>query len=190
MSNGRPMSDEKELATRLSRDVHGTFPEVVSAYEDVIYSIALRTVNESALASELAADTFVKAYGALIGYEPRRIAKLKLRPWIVTIALNACRNAVRSNRGQIQYTSLSHAPEIAGDAETPERVVERRDEQGRLVRALREIPDRQRSAVVLRYVADMPYDEIAIALHCPLGTAKSDVSRGLVQLRKILERTR
>ena len=181
------MNDDKNLAARLSRDVHGTFPEVVSVYEDVVYSVALRTLNHSALATELTADAFVRAYRALLGYETRRIAELKLRPWLVTIVLNSCRNALRSS-GHLQHTSLEHVPELESDKESPEHAVERRDERDRLAKALAELPYPQRSAVVLRYVANLPYDEIALALRCPSGTAKSDVSRGLVRLRKILER--
>jgi RNA polymerase sigma-70 factor (sigma-E family) len=61
------------------------------------------------------------------------------------------------------------------------------EERSELVAALRQVPARQRSAVVLRFVYDLPVEEVAVLLGCGAGTVKSQTSRGLAALRRLLE---
>jgi RNA polymerase sigma-70 factor (ECF subfamily) len=73
---------------------------------------------------------------------------------------------------------------VAG--ETTEERVQRYDGQARLGCLLGELPENQRTAVVLRHVVGLPYAELAVAMGCPEGTAKSHVARGLRRLRALL----
>ncbi|MDQ3898652.1 MAG: sigma-70 family RNA polymerase sigma factor, partial [Actinomycetota bacterium] len=70
--------------------------------------------------------------------------------------------------------------------EGPEEQVQRHDGQARLGGLLTELPDAQRTAVVLRHIVGLPYAEMAVVMGCPEGTAKSHVARGLQRLRALI----
>lgn len=95
------------------------------------------------------------------------------------LARAAARSARRRWWGERPVEQLPDLPE-AGDVSAT--VVER----SRLEGALAQLPARQRAAVVLRYYQDLPEKQVAEALGCPVGTARSHASRGVARLRRIL----
>lgn len=174
-----------ELAVRLSRDVDGAFPELVATHKRAVYTTALRMSGRHAEAADLAAEAFLRAYQALRSYPAERIHELRLRPWLITIALNVWRNQARAASRRPSQVSLESSPEPRDRQHGPEEHVRRRELRTTVARLLADLPDTQRLAVVLRHVLDLPYAEIAVVLGCPEGTAKSHVSRGLQRLRAL-----
>lgn len=174
-----------ELTVRLSRDLDAAFPELVSSYQQAVYTTALRMSGRQLDATDLAAEAFLRAYQALRGYRSERIRELKLRPWLITIALNLWRNQARTASRRPTQVSLDSSPEPPGGVGGPEEHLRRRELRTAVAGLLAELPDSQRLAVVLRHVLDLPYSEIAAVLGCPEGTAKSHVSRGLQHLRAL-----
>jgi RNA polymerase sigma factor (sigma-70 family) len=172
-----------DLPLRLSEDLEQAFPDVVAAYRHAVFTTALRMSGRPEDAADIAAEVFLRAYVALRGYSPERIGQLQVRPWLVTIALNLLRNEARAAGRRPGQVAL--APEAAVDdgREGPEDHAQRRDGQARLGVLLTGLPDAQRTAVVLRHVVGLPYAELAVAMGCPEGTAKSHVARGLQRLR-------
>ncbi|MFD4574769.1 SigE family RNA polymerase sigma factor [Streptomyces sp. NPDC058417] len=77
---------------------------------------------------------------------------------------------------------VEHLPEVAATGDLSATVTER----SRLEAALAQLPPRQRAAVVLRYYQDLPETQVAQALGCPVGTARSHASRGVARLRGLL----
>jgi RNA polymerase sigma-70 factor (ECF subfamily) len=124
---------------------------------------------------DLAQETFTRAYAAL----RRRPDTVPTRAWLVTIALNVRRNELRR---------LARRPTAPLDADPPTGDADR-DLRLSLEAALARLPEAQRVPVVLRHVAGLPYDDVAVALGRPVGTVKSQVSRGLAALRVSLEGT-
>lgn len=180
------MSDERDLPGRLAADLEGHFEELVLAYQDRLYAFALRLVRNTGDAEEIAQDAFVRAYRALERYPAERVRLLQLRPWLYQITLNVLRNHVRGRRLQLvplDDTHESAAPEH-GDGERPESKLERAERRRELAALVGTLPERYRTAVVLRYVADLGYTETAAALGKPIGTVKSDVHRGIRLLRE------
>lgn len=176
----------EDLVLALVADLDSGFAEVVRAHERVVYSVALRLSSRPADAEDLAADAFLRAYRALRGYDAERIASLRLRPWLLTIVRNVARNAARD---AARRPDLPPALEPAEQPSTELSVgqqVEQDDVQRELGEVLAQLPEAQRVAVVLRHVAGLPTIEVAEALGCPLGTAKSHISRGLQRLRMLL----
>jgi RNA polymerase sigma-70 factor (ECF subfamily) len=168
-----------ELAEQLARDLDGAFEALVVEHQDRIYALALRMTGDHHEAEDAAQDAFVRAYRALAEYPPGRIRALDVRPWLTTIALNALRNRRRTKRPALVSLDGT-APAEAPDA--IEESVQRSAVDAHVAR----LPVRMRAAVVLRYVEDYDYDQIAVALNVPPGTAKSDVHRGLQRLRDML----
>ena len=79
---------EPTLAERLAADLDGTFEELVLAMQGPVYRFAYRWCGNAQDAEEIAQDAFVRAYRALQGYGPERIAALRLTPWLLTITIN------------------------------------------------------------------------------------------------------
>ena len=174
-----------DLPWRLSQDLEAAFPDVVAAYQQAVFTTALRMSPRPEDAADAAAEAFLRAYAALRGYPPERIGQLQLRPWLLTIVLNLLRNEARAAARRPAAVALDGAGH-ADDREGPEEHASRRDGQARLGCLLAELPDTQRSAVVLRHVVGLPYAELATVLGCPEGTAKSHVARGLQRLRALI----
>ncbi|HEY6013698.1 MAG TPA: sigma factor, partial [Candidatus Limnocylindrales bacterium] len=103
------MDTDGTLLTALADDLDGSFETLVLAHQDRLFSIALRVLGDRHDAEEAAQDAFVRAYRALVGYEPERILELRLRPWLATIVLNLCRSrlARRAARAAIARPALS-----------------------------------------------------------------------------------
>jgi len=175
-----------DLPQRLGHDIEEAFPDVVATYQHAVYTTALRVSGCQEDAADMAAEAFLRAYAALRTYGPERLGQLQLRPWLLTIVLNLLRNEARAaGRRPAQVGLEVRAPVVDGQ-ESPEEHAERREGQSRLGALLTELPDTQRTAVVLRHVVGLPYAELALVMGCPEGTAKSHVARGVQRLRALI----
>ena len=155
-------------------------------HQDRLYAFALRLTGSPSDAEEVAQDAFVRAHRALAGYPAERVRALAVRPWLFRIALNVVRNWARGKR--LREFPLDALAEGGGEPaaatrERPEEAVGRAEGDAELAALVAGLPPRYRAAVVLRYVADLGYEEIAAALGQPVGTAKSNVHRGVRLLR-------
>ncbi|MGH8930118.1 MAG: RNA polymerase sigma factor [Egibacteraceae bacterium] len=175
------------LRAALAKDLDSGFVEVVRSYEGIVYSVALRLARRPAEAEDLAAESFLRAYRALSGYDEERIRALRLRPWLLTILRNAARNSTRdASRRPAPPPASEPLSEPAAPGPSVEEQAERHDVRRELGALLAQLTDAQRLAVVLRHVIGLPIAEIADVLGCAEGTAKSHVSRGLQRLRALL----
>ena len=77
------------MARRLAEDLKGSFELVVRRYQHALFTAGLRWSARAQEAEEIAQEAFVRAYEALSTYAPKRIAELRLRPWLLKIALNS-----------------------------------------------------------------------------------------------------
>jgi RNA polymerase sigma factor (sigma-70 family) len=174
-------SVQKTLTSRLADDLDAAFPELVSSEIDVIYTTLVRA-GERVDAEDIVQETFLRAYSALGGYSAPRIRALRLRSWLLTIALNLWRNELR-RRARHPVAPGHGLEEEAERADGPEVEVLRREADDDVAVALRSLPEIYRAPVVLRHVIGLPVVEIAEVLDRPTGTVKAQVSRGLAILR-------
>jgi RNA polymerase sigma factor (sigma-70 family) len=181
---------EERLRLGLIVDLDAGFGEVVRAHERVVHSVALRLSPTSADAEDVAAETFLRAYRALRGYDAARLRALRIRPWLLTILRNTARNSARDAGRRPGPPPDGEPVEPAGAGPSVEQQVEQGQTQREWGRLLGLLPEAQRAAVVLRHVEGVPTSEIAEILGCPEGTAKSHVSRGLRRLRALLADSR
>jgi RNA polymerase sigma-70 factor (ECF subfamily) len=168
---------EAAVRGRLANNLDDGFTELVRAYQPGIYSGALRLTRSREDAQEVAQDTFLRAYTALAKYNDQRIESLRIRPWLWTIAVNLCRTRAKRTR----HTLPLPPDEILGsepDQHFDDTVWSKR---------LRELSEPQRTAVILRHIADLPVNEIAEITGRPVGTTKTDISRGLTRLRTMIQ---
>lgn len=173
------------VVAALSRDLDTGFEALYEAYRGAVFSTALRLCGRWAEAEDLSAEAFLRAYRALCGYGPARVAELRPRAWLLTILTNVWRNSVRSAVRRPPPGPLEDAPDPPDPGEGVEDAAARHETGRELAGLLAELPRAQRAAVVLRHVAGLPVAEIAVVLGVPEGTAKSHVSRGLSRLRAL-----
>ncbi len=180
------------LVVALADDLTGTFERVVLAYQDRLFTFALRLCGDRRDAEEVTQDAFIRAYRALLTYDAERIRGLALRPWLYRITLNLARNRLRGRASaplplpdehQDEGGSAATPPLQARADQGPEQSVERAELGARLIAALGSLAPRYRAAIVLRYVAGLSYPEVAAALTLPTGTVKAQVHRGMALLR-------
>jgi RNA polymerase sigma-70 factor (ECF subfamily) len=172
--------DEMRLNALLARDLDTHFEALVVHFQDRLYRFALRLSGNAQDAEEIAQDAFIRAYRALKSYPAERVRAMALRPWLYQIALNVWKNRMRRKR--LPRAELD--AEIVSPADGPERQAEAAMRGEEIMSALDGLPDRLRTAVVLRHIEGLSYAEIATVLDQPVGTVKSNVHRGLGALRE------
>ena len=182
---------DADLVEGIAARRDGAFEVLVDTYTDRLYSLAWRVTGSREDAEEAVQDALVKAHRALYGsYSPMRVRELALRPWLYAVTLNAARNRRRGRRVSDSLDALDGSGrrrlEPPATDPSPVAIAEGGELAAGLERALQELPPRQRTAVVLRLVEGLSYEEAALTLGCPIGTVKSDVHRGLRRLRELL----
>ena len=133
------------------------------------FLVAHRIVGEAAQAEDVAAEAFIRAYARWprLGEDPKRVG------WVVRVTVNL---AIDVTRRRVRL--MSGHPADAEDETVVLRLA--------LVEALRRLPERQRQAVALRFLADMSEADVAAALGVSTGAVKSHVHRGVSRLKTLL----
>jgi RNA polymerase sigma-70 factor, ECF subfamily len=163
------------LAARLADGDPLAPKALVERHYRELYRYAFSVLREERSAEDAVQDAFERAFSALGRYSEERLRAMRLRPWMYKITLNVARNLLRRRR-EIPVEEPSEAGGAASDQDR-EAVMD-------VLAALGELPERQRVAVTLRYLQDMPYAEISGVTGWPEGTAKTLVRRGLMRLRR------
>ena len=147
-------------------------------YGDLVYTYCRRTLDESR-AKDVTQEVFISAWRSRSRYDPARGA---LAGWLMAITKNRIIDNVRSEQRHSERRSGSDPTDIPIAAE-----VDRVGDRMMIAEALRCLPDRARQVIAMHYFDDLTHQQIAGRLSLPLGTVKSDLRRGLSQIRHQLE---
>ena len=186
LERGRPASDPLNAA--LAQDLGGSFEGLVRAYQDRLYSFALRLTGRREDAEEVAQDAFVRAYRALKTYPAQRVRSLALKAWLYQITLNVARNRFRGKRRVFVPIEAWEAHD--DPSSRPDARLESNRRRAGLAALVGGLPERYRNAIVLRYVEGLRVEEVAAILKQPLGTTKSNLHRAVNALRAAIEESR
>ncbi len=182
------MKDDRLIELTLAGD-HEAFGHLVRRYADDVYAVALRACGDRELAADLAQETFLKAHAALSGFDCGR----PLRPWLLAVALNTARSALRAGRCQAQVFQGPGNDDAAGraadSAPGPEDRALEGQRSARLEAMVRQLPVKLRNAVALRFWTDLSFAEVAESLGVSESAAKMRVYRALEQLRVLMDDT-
>ncbi|MBB6033748.1 RNA polymerase sigma factor [Phytomonospora endophytica] len=176
--------DPSHLITALGDDLDHGFTALYDAYRTPVFTTALRATGSWTDAEDFTAETFLRAYRSLISDNPPPLDTLRPRAWLLTILLNTVRNDRRTKARKPPPTDIDNTPERPDTTQDPARAAELHETNRDLATRLATLTAKQRDAVILRHVLDLPIEEIAVILDCAEGTAKSHISRGLTALRK------
>jgi RNA polymerase sigma-70 factor, ECF subfamily len=169
------------LAVRLADGDPRAPRELVERHQTELYRYAFAMLRDREAAEDAVQDAFERALAALGRYPEERLRGMRLRAWLYRVTLNVVRNALQRNRRETPV-GPEKLSELAGGASG-----ERREETMDVLAALGRLSQRQRTAIALRYMQDLPYVEIAAATGWPEATARTLACRGLGRLRALLE---
>ena len=180
MDNPFKLTDEKLIARFQDGDVNA-YNELVNRYKDKLLNFVFRYFNNREQAEDVVQETMIKLYTHASYY--KNIAKFST--WIYTIAKNNALTELRKNKRKQTaslWTNEGKPIDIEIKGESLEKTVHNQIAIEELNKYLDEIPENFRVAVVLRDFQELSYEEISKILEIPIGTIKSRINRGRIQL--------
>ena len=183
--------DERQWIRAIRRGEKQYLQDIIEKYYDDIFRFCAFWTGSREDAYDLAQETFMKFIRYVENYRSH-----SLKGYLLTIAMNLCRDHMTRNNRRRQYESSMEEMEekgiaeetFAGREETPEEAALEAELSGRLMRELSRLPCEQREALLFHYLHDMKYREIARLTGVPAATVKSRVRQGMEKLRKSLKK--
>ncbi len=182
-------SSDEELVARAQTGDKRAFDLLVLKYQQKVAGLIGRYLRDPNEVLDVTQEAFIKAYRALGGFR----GESAFYTWLYRIAINAAKNhlALRSRRppGEDLETEVAEQLESGGrlrELDTPEGNLLSEEIAMTVQRALEELPDDLRTAIVLRELEGMSYEEIAEAMDCPIGTVRSRIFRAREAIDKRL----
>lgn len=169
-----------ELVARVQRGEKAAFDVLVLRYQHKVLKLVMRYIRDSMEAEDVSQEAFIKAYRALPGFR----GDSAFYTWLYRIAINTAKNAlVSSKRRPIEYdldlqdSSQYELQSRLKDNETPEHLVLTEEIRETVNGAMSELPEDLKTAILLREIDGLSYEEIAAAMDCPVGTVRSRIFR-------------
>ena len=178
------------LVKRVQRGDKSAFDLLVRKYQHKVVKLVLRYVRNPAEAEDIAQEAFIKAYRAL----PQFRGDSAFYTWMYRIAINTAKNSLASrDRSPIAYDLDLTDPEESHsvqtklqDPDTPEGMALTEEIRGIVNSAIEGLPEELKTAIVLRELDGLSYEEIAAAMECPVGTVRSRIFRAREAIDKRL----
>jgi RNA polymerase sigma-70 factor (ECF subfamily) len=172
--------DEPALIAACLERVDGAFDVLVERHRRSVYRLCFRFVGNHEDAAELAQDVFVRAFRALDRFK----GQSSIATWLYRIAVNVCLN--RASLKRPVFEPLDPQAPIEERAESASDQLLRQERAVRVRKAIDQLPDKQRAALILRMYHELSHHEIAQTLGGTEGAAKANVFHALRRLRDLL----
>ena len=183
-------ADDLDLVRRCQSGDDSAFEELVRKYQQTLFNVIQHNIGRRGDVEDIAQKVFSKLYFSLGKFDLNR----PFFPWIYRIAINQCYDELRRARRRRSITfselNLEETENIEnllrqeGIRETP--LEERQELHGLLYKMLDRLPEKQRKALVLRDLEDVPYDQMAQMLRCTEQAARLKVFRARTRLRDLV----
>ncbi|USD20311.1 RNA polymerase sigma factor RpoE [Microbulbifer variabilis] len=188
MTAHQASTSDRELVERVQKGDKRAFDLLVLKYQHKIVAVVSRFIKDHSEVQDVTQEAFIKAYRALANFR----GDSAFYTWMYRIAINTAKNHLvsRSRRPPSSDVDLEDAEFYSGadllrDNETPENQMFRDQLESAVHRAIRALPEDLRSAVTLRELEGLSYEEIAEVMGCPVGTVRSRIFRA----REAIDRT-
>lgn len=181
---------DQQLVERVQRGNKRAFDLLVLKYQHKIITVVKRYIRDSADVHDVTQEAFIKAYRALANFR----GDSAFYTWLYRIAINTAKNYLVSRGRRLPLTDVDaeEAEYFSGndnikDIDTPENNFFRDELQKAVRAAISALPEDLRSAVMLREMEGMSYEEIAEIMDCPVGTVRSRIFRARENIDKAIE---
>ena len=171
---------DRELVERVQRGEREAFDLLVLKYQHRIAKLIARYLRDQSEVLDVAQEAFIKAYRAI----PRFRGDSAFYTWMYRIAINTAKNhlAAQARRPPESGIDLADAGQFAGAADlkdyaTPERLALAEEIRHTVIASIEGLPEDLRTAISLRELEGLSYEEIARVMDCPIGTVRSRIFR-------------
>lgn len=178
-----------ELVQRVQSGDKRSFDVLVLKYQHKVISLVLRYVHDHDTAQDVAQEAFIKAYKGLKNFR----GESAFYTWLYRIAINSAKNYLVSQNRRLPDNDIDahEAEQFEGDSAlkeyaTPERELLTAEIQAAVSKAIDDLPEDLRTAIMLRELEGMSYEEIAETMDCPIGTVRSRIFRARESIDKVL----
>ena len=178
------MSDrevDQQLVERAQRGDKHAFELLVSKYQRKLARLLLRFIRDSTEVEDVTQEAFIKAYRALPSFR----GDSAFYTWLYRIGINTAKNYLVAMGRRAPTTTEIDTEEAEGfedgdqlrDLNTPENEMMSRQVAETVNQTLEELPEELRTAITLREIEGLSYEEIAVVMNCPIGTVRSRIFR-------------
>ena len=171
---------DQALVERVQQGDKRAFDVLVLKYQNKIIQLAYRYVHDHDEAMDVAQEAFIKAYKSLGNFR----GESAFFTWIYRIAINTAKNHLvasgrRPPRSDLDAQDAEQYEGASGlrEYDTPEHVLLRDEIKETIASAINDLPDDLRTAITLRELEGLSYEEIAQTMECPIGTVRSRIFR-------------
>ena len=172
---------DQQLVVRAQRGDKQAFGLLVSKYQRKLARLLSRLIRDPAEVEDVAQETFIKAYRAL----PTFRGDSAFYTWLYRIGVNTAKNYLVSQGRRAPTSTEFDSEEAEGfdegeqlrDSNTPERILQSKQVGETVNAAMEALPDELRTAIMLREIEGLSYEDIARIMDCPIGTVRSRIFR-------------
>jgi RNA polymerase sigma-70 factor, ECF subfamily len=175
-----PLDDTALVAAAVAGDT-AAFDELVTRHRRSVYQVCYRFVNHHEDAADLTQDTFVRAWKALGSFR----GQARFSTWIYRIAVNVCLNRVSLKTPKTDVVDFDLVADQREPA--PGAAIDAAERQAMVRAAVKSLPPRQRTALILRTYHELSHQEVADIVGTSVGAVKANVFHALANLKKRLE---
>jgi len=181
---------DAELVQECKRGNMSAFEKILDKYEGKIYNMAYRMLGDVQDAEDAAQEAFMKAYASLDGFR----GESSFSTWLYRIAKNVCLDEIRRRQRKPVYhldepvktPTGEMQRQLPDDAPSPDEVVVEYEKRTAVEEALKKLTPHHRTAIILRDIQGLSYNEMADILDVKLGTVKSRLYRARSSMRDVL----
>lgn len=186
--------DDRRLISEALAGRTDSFGELVLRYQDRLFHVANRVVDNPDDALDVVQDTFVSAYQSLASFK----GDAEFFTWLYRIAFNTAISAKRRKRptisldagrvggsGKSEETGID--PEDRAADVAPDAAMERSEDERLLTAAIAKLSQEHRAVLLMKDIDGLKYEDIAEAMRVPIGTVRSRLHRARLELRNLLE---
>ncbi|SDY48135.1 RNA polymerase sigma-70 factor, ECF subfamily [Lysobacter sp. yr284] len=185
---------DQELVRRVQRGDSTAFDALVRKYQHRITALIGRYIPDWSECQDVAQETFIRAYRAMANFR----GDAQFYTWLHRIAVNTAKNylVAQNRRPPTDDIDAGDAEQFETgvrlrDTDTPEHELLRQEIERTVMRVVESLPEELRSAITLREVDGLSYEEIAQKMNCPIGTVRSRIFRAReaidTELRPLLD---
>ncbi len=183
-------NNDRELVKRAQKGDQAAFNALVTKYQFKVVNLVTRYVKDSDEAQDIAQEAFIKAYRGLANFR----GDSAFYTWLYRIAINSAKNYIVSQSRKtpayaVDVEDAEHMESATALREfnTPEGQLLTSEIESTVFQAIKDLPEDLKTAITLRELEGMSYDEIAEVMECPIGTVRSRIFRAREAIDKYLK---